>query len=270
MQTLYFKHMLIRTPFEAPARWLRELAELPKRLLHPELYDFWVEDDRMDTILRRLLKRDSNCVDVGSHIGSVLAQFVKYSSHGQHVAYEPIARKAEWLKKKFPEAQIRNCALAEEAGIVNFSEDLELSGFSSLGSGDRGSGNVQTVQVRCETLDDLLADKRRFSLLKVDVEGAELKVLRGGLKLIERDQPAIIFESSHDGAARLGLTREALFHFFTEELGYSVYTFKDFLEGGDPLDLHSFQQAAVYPYQALNFLATCATCATCGGASRYA
>jgi len=53
----------------------------------------------------------------------------------------------------------------------------------------------------------------------------------------------------------LGFKRDDLFTFFVDELGYKVFLVKDFLEKRAALDLTGFQRAAVYPFQAFNFLA---------------
>lgn len=255
MFRLYVKHLVLRTPLEAPAFALRSLAQLPARLRYPELHEIHIEDNRVDELLGQNLRPDSNCIDVGCHIGGMLSKFLRISPRGKHVGFEPVACKAGWLEKKFPEAEIHNAALAETAGEAEFAENISKSGFSSLGAPADLYGGSRITRVRCETLDGLLGLPRRFALLKIDVEGAELFVLRGGKKLIARDTPLILFESSHDGAARLGLTREALFAFFREELNYEVYLIKDFVGGGKPLDLAGFRQAAVYPFQAFNFVA---------------
>lgn len=73
--------------------------------------------------------------------------------------------------------------------------------------------------------------------------------------MIARDRPIILFESSHDGAEKLGLKREDLFALLTDELGYEIFLIKDFLQQQAPLDLAGFQEAALYPFQAFNFLA---------------
>lgn len=255
MFRLYLKHLLIRTPLERPAFALRSLLTLPAHHRHSELQEIYLEDERTEQLLEQYLEPGSHCIDVGSHIGGMLTKLIRIAPQGHHIAFEPVARKAAWLRKKFPEVEVHNAALAETSGEADFSESLSRPGFSSLGAPDSHSGRSRSIRVRCETLDQLLDHPQRFSLLKIDVEGAELFVLRGGRRLIARDQPLILFESSHNGASRLGLTREALFDFLTAELGYKVYLIRDLLAGAAPLDLGGFQQAAVYPYQAFNFAA---------------
>jgi hypothetical protein len=114
---------------------------------------------------------------------------------------------------------------------------------------------VVEVHVDCERLDDIAETNRKFAYIKIDVEGAELLVLRGARRMIERDRPMILFESSYDGAPKLGLKRDDLFTLFVDELGYEIFMMRDFLENRAALNLAGFQRAAEYPFQAFNFLA---------------
>ncbi len=53
---------------------------------------------------------------------------------------------------------------------------------------------AQSHVVRVSTLDDLLADERRVSFLKCDVEGHEQRVFAGAKGIIERDHPVVLAE----------------------------------------------------------------------------
>jgi hypothetical protein len=77
--------------------------------------------------------------------------------------------------------------------------------------------------VEIETLDQQrfvsYGGSGRIDLLKIDVEGAELDVLRGGRNTIERDRPKILFECWAD---ERGQRKEELFRYLREELRYKV------------------------------------------------
>ena len=45
----------------------------------------------------------------------------------------------------------------------------------------------------------------RVSVVKIDVQGAELKVLKGAIQVIEKDRPTIIFE--HEDRYHKNLTK---------------------------------------------------------------
>jgi FkbM family methyltransferase len=219
------------------------------------LHETYIEGDRIEEAMRRILKPDSNCIDIGCHIGSSLSLMLRYAPRGRHIAFEPIPLKANWLRQKFPEVDVKNMALGDKRERLTFYQNASRPGFSGLAKDSASEDEIVELTVDCEMLDNVAASDRRFAFVKIDVEGAELLVLKGARQLIARDRPIILFESSHDGAPRLGLNREDLFNFFVVELGYRVFYIKDFLETRAPLDLAGFQKAAVYPFQAFNFLA---------------
>jgi FkbM family methyltransferase len=180
---------------------------------------------------------------------------MRLAPKGRHIAFEPVPSKAMWLKRKFPEVDIKALALGDKREKLTFYQNRSRPGFSGFAKDAASPDDVVELSVDCEMLDNLVEPSRRYAYVKIDVEGAELLVLKGARKLIARDSPVVLFESSYDGAPRLGLNREDLFNFFANELGYQVFLLKDFLEKRPALDLAGFQNAAVYPFQAFNFLA---------------
>lgn len=56
-------------------------------------------------------------------------------------------------------------------------------------------GNFPTVKVPCTTLEETFLPDQCVKLIKVDVEGMEEKVLRGGRQLIARDRPILYVEN---------------------------------------------------------------------------
>ena len=253
MFPLYWKHVLIRTPLERPARWLQRSAKRWHVLRHPGLRAVFDEEREIDRLLESVVRPGSNCVDVGAHIGSTLSDIVRRSPRGKHLAFEPVPRKAAWLRRKFPEVEVREVALADRTGTVTFAEDRKRPGFSSIAHA--GSPPAGEFTVPCDRLDNIVDPARRVGFLKIDVEGAELLVLRGATELIRRDRPTILFESGPGGAEKFGFSREQLFRFLAEDLGYSVYLIGEYMRGRGPLDLPTFHECHVYPFRAFNYVA---------------
>src|SRR5580693_752143 len=67
MTWLHVKHLFLRSPLEEPAQRLRYLTGFMQRLKHPELQEVYLEPDRIEQIMRKILQPDSNCIDVGCH-----------------------------------------------------------------------------------------------------------------------------------------------------------------------------------------------------------
>jgi len=250
----YLKHLLVRTPLEVPAQWLRELTGVWERRRHPELRELHRESRHVNRLLRRRLRETSNCIDVGCHIGSMLSVILRLAPGGQHLAFEPIARKARWLRRKFPEVDVRNCALGESAGEVTFFENVERSGFSGMRRHDCGDGTVVETRIECRRLDDEVGEGHAVHFVKVDVEGGELGVFRGARRVLEQQRPLLVFECTGSGLAAFGSTARELFDYLGE-LGYGVFLAKDALAGGAPLDVAGFEAAQRFPFKAFNFVA---------------
>ena len=67
-------------------------------------------------LMEEVLEPDSDCLDVGAHAGSVLAELVRLAPEGRHVAWEPLPEFAERLRRAYPEVEVREAALSDEAG----------------------------------------------------------------------------------------------------------------------------------------------------------
>ena len=61
-----------------------------------------IEYDRLTKkLIRKSLKPDSNCMDIGCHHGEILDLFLKYAPNGHHLVFEPIPWMFNNLKVKY-------------------------------------------------------------------------------------------------------------------------------------------------------------------------
>jgi FkbM family methyltransferase len=245
---------LIGTPLQRPADGLRWVAELPKRFRHPELHEIFVESKRTARLIEKAVTDNTNCIDIGGHLGSVLCQFVRRSPNGRHIAIEPIPYKANWLKLKFPQVEVHQVAVGEEEKEAEFFYNPRRSGFSAL-LPQSGTGELKIIKVGCKRLDEIVPLDMPVGFLKVDVEGGELGVLKGARRVISESQPIILFECTRTGLSTFGLTAKDVFSFFEDDILYRIFLIKDWLLGGRPLDLPRFEASMVYPFQAFNYVA---------------
>src|SRR5213083_65495 len=92
------KSIILGTSFERPARAMLKLAR--RCVGPPSILPDWeirtIRDNRrMQSILRKTLRKDSNCIDVGAHVGEWLTQFLALAPRGRHFAFEPLPHLAE-------------------------------------------------------------------------------------------------------------------------------------------------------------------------------
>lgn len=251
--SLHLKSLLTGTRLEGLAMRLRWLLTLPQRVKHPELWDTFLEEDRLKTILKKELQPDACGVDVGGHLGSFVVLLKAIAPQGRHAVIEASPGKSAWLKRKFPEVEVHGVAVSDKAGTAQFNEDRERPGFSSLVDSSTGA---DTYEVTTSRLDDLLTSMPRIDIIKLDIEGHELPALRGAAETIKAHRPILIFECGseyHFNAA--GQDRHGIFDFLTQTFGYKVFTFVDFLYCKGELTRDEFRKCGSYPFRAFNFIA---------------
>jgi len=251
------KRAIINTPLQPFAENFikRPISQL-RALKTPHLRHRIKLEKLFDKAFADLLQPDAHYIDIGAHIGSVLAHFVRAAPNGAHIAFEPTPEKAAFLKKKFPTVQIQPLALAEQSGEAEFFVNAKRPGFNSMIKRDEGFGKTETIKVCVGTLDNILPTDRKFSVVKIDVEGLELNVLKGGTKFLARDRPIIVFEC---GPALPNEDNEIfgddLFLYITEELGYDVMGPEGLASDGAPLTLEEFRQHRIFPFTGFDFIA---------------
>jgi len=165
----------------------------------------------------------SSYVDVGANIGNHVHFFSRLGA--RCVAFEPSQDSFRLLQKNAPDEQVHNCALADQAGIERFVTYGSCMGNSNLISSFSGEiqpwgDNAKVCEVETRTLDSFGLE--RATLLKIDVEGAEMRVLRGAKDTLARLKPAIWIEMHRDEDLKNGgfpYVRADIIGFL-EDLGY--------------------------------------------------
>ena len=190
--------------------------------------------DRMtDEIIRRNVMPGDVCVDVGCHRGEIMDLFLK-QSQGPHWGFEPIPIFAAFLRKKYSDTarvRIYESALAETPGSARFQYVRNAPAYSGLRQRTYAidKPEIEEIDVAIRTLDSFLPDMGRVDFLKIDVEGAELGVLRGGRNLIQTHRPIILFECGLGASDHYGTAPEDIHSFLIQECGYKLMTLRMFL-----------------------------------------
>ena len=203
-------------------------------------------DRDTSTLLKQVLRTDSNCIDIGCHKGEIMDEFLRLSPNGHHFGFEPIPELAERLRNKYSEmpVEIKELALSSKHGVSRFAHVINSPAFSGLKERTYHTSNpdVNWIEVRTDALDNVIPSTYKVDLIKIDVEGAEFGVLKGGEKLIAQNRPYIIFESGLGASDHYGTTPAELYSFVTNRLGLQLSTMRCFLDGGLPLSLKEFEE----------------------------
>jgi FkbM family methyltransferase len=248
------KHQIVRSPLGRPLLLLRDQVSKARLISHPELGVLKSEATYVRSFLSQTIKPDWTCVDVGGHIGSFSAELQRLSPRGNLIIIEADQDKARLLSSGFPNARVHAVAVSDSDGQASFHVNLSKPGFSSLADrSDRGS----TVQVTVEQRKlDTLLDGADVDFVKLDVEGFELEAVLGGMELLKRCRPIILFEAGSSKDSSIDSSKaDTLFTLLTDELNYDVYSAMDLFFGRRSIDLQTFNLYRRYPFMAFNYIA---------------
>ena len=203
------------------------------------------DDLLSEFVMQKVLKADSTCVDIGCHLGDVLEPMLRFAPNGMCFAFEPLPKLFEHLQSRFgTDGRIKlfNVALSDIDGSETFQHVVDAPAYSGFRSTEAGreKGTMQTLNVKTARLDEMLAGVH-VDLVKIDVEGAEFQVLRGGLETIRRCKPYVLFEHQ-EHAANYGTKPEDIFDLLNEECGLRISLLDGFLHGRRALLKSEFTQ----------------------------
>lgn len=183
-------------------------------------------------MVRRLLRPGDVVADVGANVGWYATVFAGLVGDRGHVyAFEPVpstaARLAEnialnRLNDRITVIQKAVGASTGPARTIHLFDDRSpaLSSLSTL-----GDAHFTAIPVNVTTLDDYAQANGigRLDLLKCDVEGGELEVLKGAVVLLNKhDAPIVLIELNSETARQFGHTKQDIMRTL-EQAGYARF-----------------------------------------------
>ncbi|MEI7725609.1 MAG: FkbM family methyltransferase [Bacteroidota bacterium] len=224
---------------------MKQLLKRLLTLLHISVTRNQKYDAFTQKILQRSLKPDSNCLDIGCHKGEILDLMIKGAPNGKKIGFEPIPELYQFLTAKYSgdaSVAIYPTALYDQTGTTTFQHVLNAPAYSGIKKRKYDGKNVDIDQITVETglLDHFIPDDLRIDLIKIDVEGAEFKVMKGGRSTLKRCKPVIIFEFGLGAADFYNSKPTELHSFLTKECGMQISTLKGYLDHAQSLSESQF------------------------------
>ena len=179
-------------------------------------------------LVRRALRPGDRFVDVGANTGMLTLLAARLVGEtGRVNAFEPNAECCRRIRQQLVDNRIRHvrlrrAALSDEAGSAELKIVPDHSGFSTLGpvsDRDRATYSESETVPMMRGDEALGDDDAPVSMVKIDVEGFECRVLRGMARTLERDRPRMITEVNPYCLRRAGADEDELFTLM-HRLGY--------------------------------------------------
>ena len=183
-------------------------------------------EPHVSAIIERYCSPGMTVVDVGANVGfHTMAMARLVGPSGRVLAFEPNSENCRLILKTLSANSVSNVellpvALGERRGWSHFTSHVGSNGGairSSDGHYVDGAGPV----VASWPLDEL--NLVRVGLIKLDVEGAEGLVVRGGAKTIRQSRPVIITELSRDMLGRVSEVDPLGYLSWYAGLGYRIH-----------------------------------------------
>ncbi|MBI3798166.1 MAG: FkbM family methyltransferase [Deltaproteobacteria bacterium] len=161
-------------------------------------------------------------IDIGANVGFFTKRFARWVSNGGVViAVEPETSNFRQL--------LRNLDKSGTAAVVRTVQGVaaEQGGTLKLAVNPlRPSDHKlapEGIDVAAFTIDELVRKEPsgRVCLIKIDVQGAEERVLRGAQETIQRDHPAILVELDDEALRQMGSSAERVVSWLMD-LGYGI------------------------------------------------
>jgi FkbM family methyltransferase len=184
--------------------------------------------------IAQLVPPEAVVFDVGAHAGQYAKLFARAASAGRVYAFEPGSYARAILRVVVGLHRLRNVAvlplaLGAECGVATLSVPVKRSGSYGFGLSHLGAPQdrwpvVAQELVGLTTIDTVATALAldRLDLIKADIEGWELSLLRGAENTLRRFRPRLLIELSETHLARAGETLDRAFAFLAG-LGYAAF-----------------------------------------------
>ena len=223
------------------SHWPGQAGSFPyfgTRVYFPRNSHLFLRVCREDIYERELLRfvrgflRPGACYfDIGANIGLTSVSFLRDFPECKVVSFEPSPHALPFLLKTHAGSPFNSRwsvigrALGNEIGEAEFhTGGPENSAFDGLQNTRRG-GNKSVIRVPISTLDsewDKL-NRPNIAVVKIDVEGAEIKVLQGGARCIRAQRPALVIEWNPQNLSAAKCPPEVLLNWAANER-YQIFS----------------------------------------------
>jgi FkbM family methyltransferase len=221
----------LETTFDENVRIVTSLSD------HIESQVFWQgfqeADEGVILLLKRLLPPDGSFIDVGANIGTFTLVAARCAVRGQVHAFEPSAHHFARLAHNvalndFKNVTLNRKGLYDQPGeavlfLPSQTGEMNNSGAASLYTSGLEETRQVSEAVSLIRLDDYVREKSigRVDIIKIDIEGAELKALEGARETIARFRPLVFMELDLDNLGRAERSPEEVLQYW-KSLNYEV------------------------------------------------
>ena len=140
-----------------------------------------------------------NIIDIGAQSG-LYSLFAKYLPNSTFYSFEPFIDTFNCLNdnlklNKITNVKTYNIGISDNIGTSILNTSIEHNGFHTMGNNPLRFSDIKPITIKISTLDECFYNKDiPVHFIKIDTEGWEYNILKGGEKTIEKNKPIIQLE----------------------------------------------------------------------------
>ena len=195
------------------------------------------EDEKEINLIKDLIKPNTDSLDIGVYRGVYSFEMAKYSKIVHSFEPNPVIFKFinKNLKKLKKNIKLYNCALSDRNEIIDLKipirnvnynknnyEEYYQMGKATIHKENEFS-NYEKFQVNAKQIDEFNFQDE-ISFIKIDVEGHEREVIKGGINKIKKEKPKLLVEIEHKYTKKK--VSETLG--YINSIGYDSFVFKNY------------------------------------------
>jgi FkbM family methyltransferase len=168
-----------------------------------------------------------NIVDIGASVG-LYSLYAKYLPNSQFYSYEPYKFTYDLLNdniklNNITNVETYNIGLSDKKGKTILNVCLSGDGANTMGANPLRFNNPHPIEVETDTLDNIFYNNNiKVDFIKIDTEGWEYNILKGGEKTIKKYKPIIQLEYNETNMKQCDINPEQLLNYINE-LGYKQH-----------------------------------------------
>ena len=182
-----------------------------------------------NTYVLNNLKPSDTFIDVGACIGDYSLFASSVISKGEIYAFEPFKKSIEMFEENIRLNGINNISIFRGvASDKNGFEKLQIENESEINHITHEKNNMNVIKVPSITLDRYITENNimHVAILKIDVEGSEMKVLRGAEKSIRDKKIEKILIELNKNNQFFGTSNQKIITWLKKQ-HYNIYLFEE-------------------------------------------
>ena len=181
-------------------------------------------------VFKKYAKKSQLIVDVGANIGyyTIIAASVM-KKYGKVIAFEPSNANYSLLNKTVLENKQDNIVLVKKA-VGDFASTAYLySGSSNSGDKKTYKTSIKDSKEKIEimTLDDYFSNNEKIDLMKIDIEGFEVRAFEGGKKLLKDRRIKVIISELRPESLEMAGDNWYRYIELLEKSGFNIFDIEE-------------------------------------------